>query len=102
MCRYMKNFFYIELEEAIARDAKREGKACVGRTVIEKWWKESGKSQFRFSKPRVGIFFLKEHILLIGRLSQWFKMKVCLKPDVLQGLCSVIVGLCFVFRRSHH
>lgn len=48
--------FYIELDEAIARDSKREGKAKVGEEVIKKWWKESGKTQFKFYKPRVEIF----------------------------------------------
>lgn len=44
--------FYIELEEAIERDSKREGKAKVGEAVIKKWWKESGGKQFKFYKPR--------------------------------------------------
>jgi predicted kinase len=48
--------FYVELDEAIARDAKREGKAKVGEEVIKKWWKDSGKTQFKFYKPRVEIY----------------------------------------------
>ena len=48
--------FYIELDEAIERDAKREGKAKVGEDVIKKWWKESGGKQFKFYKPRVEIY----------------------------------------------
>lgn len=48
--------FYCELEDAIARDIKREGVAKVGEKVIEKWWKESGKEQFRHYKPRVETF----------------------------------------------
>jgi predicted kinase len=48
--------FYIELAEALERDSKREGKAQVGETVINKWWKESGKTQFKFYKPRVEIY----------------------------------------------
>lgn len=48
--------FYIELDEAIERDSKREGKAKVGEEVIKKWWKDSGKAQFKFYKPRVEIF----------------------------------------------
>lgn len=47
--------FYIELEEAIERDSKREGKAQVGEQVIKKWWKESGGKQFKFYKPRTEI-----------------------------------------------
>ncbi len=49
--------FYIELEEAIERDSKREGKSRVGEEVIQKWWKESGKKQFKFYKPRMEIFY---------------------------------------------
>lgn len=48
--------FYVELEEALARDAKREGKARVGEEVIKKWWKESGKTQFKHYHPRVEVF----------------------------------------------
>src|SRR6185436_5798773 len=48
--------FYIELEEAITRDSKRQDKACVGADVIKKWWKDSGGKQFKFFKPRVQIF----------------------------------------------
>lgn len=51
-----EKIFYIDLEEAIARDSKREGKACVGKEVIEKWWKESGKTQMKHQRPRVEIF----------------------------------------------
>lgn len=45
--------FFIELDEAIARDAKREGKAKVGEAVIKKWWKDSGGKQFQYYKPRM-------------------------------------------------
>lgn len=48
--------FYIELEEAIERDSKREGKAKVGEAVIQKWWKESGGKQFKFYKNRIETF----------------------------------------------
>jgi predicted kinase len=48
--------FYVDLNEAIARDAKREGKSQVGEAVIKKWWKESGKEQFKFYKPKTEIF----------------------------------------------
>lgn len=44
--------FYIELEEAIERDAKRTGSAHVGEAVIKKWWKESGGKGHKFYKPR--------------------------------------------------
>ncbi len=48
--------FYCELDELLARDSVREGKGKVGEEVIKKWWKDSGKTQFKFYKPRVEIF----------------------------------------------
>jgi predicted kinase len=48
--------FFIELDEAIERDSKREGKAKVGEDVIKKWWKDSGGKQFKFYKPKMEIF----------------------------------------------
>jgi len=48
--------FYIELDEAMERNAKREGAARVPDDVIKKWWKESGGKQFKFFKPRVEIY----------------------------------------------
>lgn len=48
--------FYVELDEALARNAKREGAAKVPDEAMKKWWKESGKTQFKFYKPRVEIF----------------------------------------------
>lgn len=47
--------FYVELDEAIERDSKREGKAKVGADIIKKWWKESGGKQFKFYSPRVEV-----------------------------------------------
>lgn len=49
--------FHVELEEAIERDSKREGKARVGEDVIRKWFKESGGKQFKYYKPRMEIFY---------------------------------------------
>lgn len=48
--------FYAELEELLERDAKREGKARVGEAVVNKWYKELGKTQFKFYKPRVEVY----------------------------------------------
>lgn len=45
--------FYIELEEALARNSKREGAAKVPDDAIKKFWKESGKEQFKYYKPRI-------------------------------------------------
>ncbi len=47
--------FFIEVEEAIERDSKREGKAQVGEKVIRKWFKESGGKQHKFYKARTEI-----------------------------------------------
>ena len=55
--------FYIEIEEAIARDAKREGSAKVGETVIRKFWKELGGKQFAFYHPRVEVFTKRNNSL---------------------------------------
>jgi predicted kinase len=48
--------FYIELDEAMERNAKREGAARVPDDVMKKWFKESGGKQFKFFKPRVEIY----------------------------------------------
>lgn len=53
--------FYIEIEEAMERNAKREGAARVPDEVMKKWYKESGKEQFKFYKPRVEIFTKQNH-----------------------------------------
>lgn len=39
--------FYIDLEEAILRDSKREGKTKVGPDVIRHFWNKSGKESFK-------------------------------------------------------
>ena len=48
--------FFIELEEAMERNAKREGTARVPDDVVKKWWKDSGGNGFKFYKPRVEIY----------------------------------------------
>lgn len=53
--------FFVELDEAIARDAKREGKAQVGESVIKKWWKESGGNQHKFYKPKTEICLVGQY-----------------------------------------
>lgn len=55
--------FYVELDEAIERDSKREGKAKVGEVVIRKWWKDSGGTQHKFYKPRTEIFTSRDRSL---------------------------------------
>jgi predicted kinase len=47
--------FYVELDELLARDAKREGQAKVGEAVVRKWFKELGGSQFKHFHPKVEV-----------------------------------------------
>jgi len=54
-CMVMEKPFFIELDEAIARDAKREGSGKVGEEVVRKFWKKSGGAQHKHYKPRVEI-----------------------------------------------
>lgn len=49
--------FYIEFDEAVARNAARTGAARVPDDVMKKWHKESGGKQFKFYKPRMEIFY---------------------------------------------
>lgn len=54
--------FYIPIEEAIVRDSTREGKSKVGEQIVRKWYKESGKEQFKYYKSRIQIFTTNNHI----------------------------------------
>jgi len=54
-CMVMEKPFYIELDDAIARDAARPGTGCVGEEVIRKFWKKAGGSHHKYYKPRVEI-----------------------------------------------
>lgn len=47
--------FYIEVEEAIERDSKREAK--VGEAVIRKFWKDLGGKQFKFYNAKSETFY---------------------------------------------
>jgi predicted kinase len=49
--------FYVELDEAIERDSKREGRAKVGEAVVRRWHKELGGKQFAFYHPKVETFY---------------------------------------------
>lgn len=52
----IEKVFYIDLEEAIARDSKREGSARIGETPIRASWKKSGGAGHKHYKPRTEIF----------------------------------------------
>jgi predicted kinase len=54
-CMVMEKTFFVELEEAIARDSKRVGTSQVGEDVVRKFWKKSGSNQHKHYKPRVEI-----------------------------------------------
>jgi predicted kinase len=54
-CMVMEKAFFVELDEAIARDSKREGHGKVGEDVVRKFWKKSGGAQHKHYKPRVEI-----------------------------------------------
>lgn len=45
--------FYVELDEAIARDAARTGSAQVGEEVVRKFWKKSGGASHKHYKGRI-------------------------------------------------
>lgn len=51
----MEKPFYIELDEAIARDNARTGSAHVSEEVVRRFWKKSGGTQHKYYKPRVEI-----------------------------------------------
>lgn len=54
-CMVLEKPFFVELDEAIARDSKREGSGKVGEDVVRKFWKKSGGAQHKHYKPRVEI-----------------------------------------------
>lgn len=55
-CMVLEKPFYVELDEAIARDKARQGAAYVGEEVVRKFWKKSGGTQHKHYKPRVEIY----------------------------------------------
>lgn len=52
-CMVMEKPFYIELDEAIARDNNRTGSAHVSEEVVRRFWKKSGGTQHKHYKARV-------------------------------------------------
>jgi predicted kinase len=54
-CMVMEKSFFVELDEAISRDAARSGHSHVGEEVIKKFWKQSGGNQHKFYKARVEV-----------------------------------------------
>jgi len=54
-CMVMEKPFFIELDEAILRDSKREGSGRVGEDVVRKFWKKSGGAGHKHYKPRIEI-----------------------------------------------
>lgn len=54
-CMVMEKSFYIDLEEALKRNAQREGTAKIPEDAIKKFWKKLGGEQHKFYNPRVEI-----------------------------------------------
>jgi len=52
----MEKAFYVELEEALLRNSKREGTSKIPEDVIRKMWRTSGGKQHKFYKPKVEVF----------------------------------------------
>lgn len=50
-CEVVEKLFYIDLDEAIARDAKRTGSAKVGEEVVKRFWKKAGGASFAQAAP---------------------------------------------------
>ena len=73
--------FYIELDEALERNAKREGAARVPDDVVKKWFKELGGKQHKHYKPRVEIF----------QQRQGFNSTTVAAPAYIQGLPEAVL-----------
>lgn len=58
-CMVMEKPFYVDLDEAIARDNTRTGSAHVSEDVVRKFWKKSGGTQHKHYKPRVEMILRK-------------------------------------------
>ena len=52
----LEKLFYVELDELLERNAKREGTARVPDDIVKKFWKDLGGKQFKFSNAKVEIF----------------------------------------------
>lgn len=52
----VEKLFYLELDELLLRNSKREGIARVPDDVVKKFFKDLGGKQFKFSNPRNEIF----------------------------------------------
>lgn len=61
-CIITEKPFYIDLDEAIARDKNRTGTNHVGENVIKKFWKNSGGTDFKYYKPRTDIIYTNNSI----------------------------------------
>jgi predicted kinase len=55
--------FYVPLDELVERDSKREGNAKVGENVVKKFFKDLGKDQFKFYKPKMEVFQKRDHFV---------------------------------------
>jgi predicted kinase len=70
-CMVMEKPFYVELDEAIARDNARTGSAHVSEEVVKRFWKKSGGTQHKYYKPRVEMIVRKTEADLINSKPQF-------------------------------
>jgi predicted kinase len=68
-CIVIEKPFYIELDEAIKRNALREGTAKIPEEAIRRMWKDSGGVQHKFYKPRTEIISSKIYESIIQNTS---------------------------------
>lgn len=78
---------YIDVDEAIARDAKRP--APVGEMVIRTFWKESGGKGFKLYKPRVETFRAADRALIDRKAKRNPKLQPAVICD-LDGTLAII------------
>lgn len=81
--------FYIDVEEALTRDAVRP--APVGEKVIRTFWKEAGGNQFKFYKPKVETFLVSNDAADKGQIKHDPKLQNALICD-LDGTLALLNG----------
>lgn len=87
-CMVMEKPFYIELEEAISRDAARAGSGKVGEEIVKKFWKKSGGKQHKFYKPRTEIINPAQQSVAVAKPSFNVGLPSCVVCD-LDGTASL-------------
>lgn len=81
--------FYIDVEEAIERDLKREGSARVGEIVVRKFWKELGGKQFAHYIPRNETFEKIKSNRFVTPMIQNESLLKCCVFDMDGSMCDI-------------